>query len=512
MQSFRHRLKDLFFLFTYLTCLLIAFLLLPKTVLPFYAKRTAFISLGLIGSFRYGWWLVHVIRSLLYKHLIFPKRRLQANRLWASGWRPKCLFFMITTFKELPSTTKMVLKTILAECHEIGVPTKLFIGTGCESDELIIKSYILNEKIAFPLDLAFVRQQLSGKRFAIGGTLKSMIVHGLQADDPVIFMDGDTYLEPGCLRLCLPFFPLFPSMQALTTHERAIIHNGPLWLKKWLELRFAQRDFTMKSYSLSNKVLTLTGRMSIFRGKHILEPEFIEIIENDQLKHWLWGQFRFLSGDDKSTWYYLLKARADMLYIPDATTITIEYIQGSAWDRMKENLRRWSGNTLRNGERAIALGPRKIGFFIWWCLIDQRISIWTMFIGHTIILMLAITKSLAFLFAALLWIALSRLVMSSVLFYHARRIDMGFPFLLYCNQLINSLIKIYILFRLPQQRWKNRGNQSAGFERSRGLKLREWAATYLTAFYCAGFFLLILLYLGIVSWPSLSDLTTLGLI
>ena len=31
---------------------------------------------------------------------------------------------------------------------------------------------------------------------------------------------------------------------------------------------------------------------------------------------------------------------------------------------MKENLRRWSGNMLRNGYRAIMLGPRAMPFFI----------------------------------------------------------------------------------------------------------------------------------------------------
>ncbi len=163
-------------------------------------------------------------------------------------------------------------------------------------------------------------------------------------------------------------------MQALTTHEQAEVLNGPPWMTKWLAMRFAQRDLAMRSHALSNRVLTLTGRMSIFRGTHLLEPAFCEIIEQDHLDHWLWGTFRFLSGDDKSTWYYLLKARATLFYIPDATTITIENITGSAIDRMKENLKRWSGNTLRNGQRAIALGPRTTGFFIWWCLIDQRIA------------------------------------------------------------------------------------------------------------------------------------------
>jgi len=296
---------------------------------------------------------------------------------------------------------------------------------------------------------------------------------------------------------------MFPALQALTTHERAIVQNGPWWLVKWLDMRFAQRDYTMKSYALSGKILTLTGRMSVFRGRHLLEPEFVEVIENDHLSHWLWGDYRFLSGDDKSTWYYLLKSGAQMMYVPDALTVTIENISGSPINRMIENLRRWCGNTLRNGARAIALGPKRTGFFIWWCLIDQRLSVWTMLTGHLIILTLSLTRTEAFIPAALLWIAFSRLSASVILFHSARRLDLSFPFLLYFNQLVGALIRIYILFRLPLQKWKNRGDQKQGYEGHADIK--NWVANYLILFYCAGIFLIVLLFLGVVSVPALPD-------
>ena len=500
--------RDIFFLLLYLTTLLFAALNLPKSVSMYYEDQAAIVSFGAIGVWRYCWWLNHVIRSLIHSRIVFPRRRLKANQLWESGWRPKRLIFMMTTFQELPTTTEVVLQSILDECTQVNVPVKLFIGTGTESDERIIRDFFCTQKTALSFEVIMVRQKLPGKRYAIGETLRAILRHGLEEDDPVIFMDGDTYFEPDCLRLCLPFFHLYPKMQALTTYEKAIVKSGPSWVKKWLDMRFAQRDFTMQSYSLSNKILTLTGRMSIFRGKHLREPAFIKIIESDHLKHWLWGDYRFLSGDDKSTWYYLLKQGADMFYIPDATTVTIEYIKGSALVRMKENLKRWSGNTLRNGARAIALGPHKVGYFIWWCLIDQRCTVWTMLIGHMIIFALAFTKSWAFILVSLIWIAFSRFCISCMLFIHARRIDMSFPFLVYINQFMTTIIKIYILFRLPQQRWSNRGDQRAGFETQRGWRMRGWVATYLTVFYCLSCLLLILILLRLVSLPTVGDIKT----
>jgi len=505
---FQWYLKDGFYLLLYVTVLLVAVLNIPKSVSMYHDEHAAMISFGIIGLWRYCWWLNHIIRSIIFGRIVFPSRRLKANTLWETGWRPNRLFFMMTTFQELETTTHIVLQSIVDECHQVNVPVTLFIGTGAAIDEIVIEAFFAKQKMTVPFEVIIVKQKLPGKRYAIGETMRAMIQYGLEDNDPVVFMDGDTFFESGCLRLCLPFFHLYPNMQALTTNEAAIVKTGPVWVKKWLDMRFAQRAYTMQSYSLSDKVLTLTGRMSIFRGKHLREPEFLTIIEHDHLTHWLWGEYRFLSGDDKSTWYYLLKQRADMFYIPDAKTITIEYIHGDALNRMKENLRRWSGNTLRNGARAIALGPRTVGYFIWWCLIDQRCAIWTMFIGHMMIVIMAITRSPAFILVSLIWMAFSRLCLSFILFIHARRIDMSFPFLVYVNQFMSTIIKIYILFRLPQQRWKNRGDQRAGFEAQPGSRLRGWVATYLTFFYCIGCILFILILLGLVSLPTIGDIQT----
>ena len=138
---------------------------------------------------------------------------------------------------------------------------------------------------------------------------------------------------------------------------------GQLGCETWLLMRFAQRRIAMQSHALSKKVLTLTGRMSVFRAKHLASLKMIRLLEADHLEHWLWGEFRFLSGDDKSTWYYMLLQNAKMLYVPDAMVYTVEFIEGTGLDRMVQNFRRWSGNMLRNGSRALALGPHKVGFF-----------------------------------------------------------------------------------------------------------------------------------------------------
>src|SRR2546421_1212811 len=112
--------------------------------------------------------------------------------------------------------------------------------------------------------------------------------HGIASDDLVVFMDGDTIIEPGLIAKCAPLFAMRPNLGAVTTDEVATV-AGPGWMQDWYALRFAQRRLVMESHSLSRRVLTLTGRLSIFRGEIAQDEEFIRTIETDSLDHWLWG-------------------------------------------------------------------------------------------------------------------------------------------------------------------------------------------------------------------------------
>jgi len=281
--------------------------------------------------------------------------------------------------------------------------------------------------------------------------------------------------------------------------------RGPGWMQSWLNMRFAQRRMAMQSHALSNRVLTLTGRCSVFRATHIVSEEFIRLQEADYLTHWLWGTFRFLSGDDKSTWYTLLKRGVKMTYVPDASGTTIEVVEGSGYRRMVENLRRWSGNMLRNGWRAIMLGPGKMPVFIWWCCVDQRIAMWTMLISPMIAIAGAIKYGSSFVLSYIVYIAVTRMCLSMVLFTYARRVDLSFVWTLYANQMLNAVVKIYMQWRLAKQKWTNRGNQKAGFAGGGALALfREAMAAYMTTLSFVSLFLLVMLYTRLLTIPSWS--------
>ncbi|MCC6304460.1 MAG: glycosyltransferase [Rhodobacteraceae bacterium] len=460
------------------------------------------LAIGAIGIWRFGWWFNHALRAEVFAARAWPPMRAAADRVWGRGWRPRRLHIQMTTYLEEPVITRAVLAAILAQVRREGIATTLWIGTGSAGDEGVIRDFLEAQAAGLDPDrfeCVLIRQNQPGKRMAIGVVLRAIARSGVAPDDIVLFMDGDALLGPDVLARCLPLFAADPGLQALTTDEE-VICQGPDWIASWLSLRFAQRRIAMQSHALAGRVLTLTGRMSMFRALNVIDHAFIRTIEADHLDHWLWGRFRFLSGDDKSSWFHLLRIGARMTYVPDATVYTIEIIREGGLSRMVQNFRRWSGNMLRNGSRAIALGPRAMPPFIWWCIVDQRIAMWTMMVAP-VLAVFAVAAEPLYIVNVATWIVATRLVLSLFLYRHARRADPRWPFILYLNQIINAAVKISLVFRLAKQRWTNRGNQQAGEDRGLLARARAGVAMFQLVTTVTAFVTLLAIFAGVLPPP-----------
>lgn len=493
----------LFSLFIYFGICFIAIYSLPNTIWDTQTQAVT-LAIGVLGVWRYLWWGTHAMRAMVYGHISYPQMRDQGKALWDAGWRPRHLHFMMTTYREQREITEKVVRSICKEIENSGVPGTIWLGSSDLLDEENVENFLHREFEHLDLTLRIIRQNVPGKRAAIGLVLRAMSRGPVADDDLVVFMDGDFILKEGAVGNCMPLFALYDDLQACTTDEEVMV-LGPKWMEIWLKMRFAQRRLAMQSHALSGRVLTLTGRMSVFRARHLMKLEMIRLLEADYLDHWLWGSFRFLSGDDKSTWYYLLQQNCRMLYVPDALGYTVEVIEGSGMDRMVQNFRRWSGNMLRNGSRAIALGPRRMPFFIWWCLIDQRLSMWTMLVSPVLAISVTVLHSFYYIVSYTIFVAVSRMMLALVLSGYSRQVHLSYPLILYGNQIINAAVKVYAFFRLSKQRWANRGNQTAGNEGvSFKERLRNWMAIWCTATAVAA------LFLGVISYAQLLEIPTLN--
>jgi glycosyltransferase Alg8 len=210
----------------------------------------------------------------------------------------------------------------------------------------------------------------------------------------------------------------------------------------------------MGSMALSRRLMTLTGRMSMLRVEIATDPSFIDQVQNDVLEHWRFGQLKLLTGEDKSAAWWILSRQRPMIYVPDVKVITTEHPPADNLPRAGTLLMlRWFGNMLRGSGRAIAAGPQQVGLFIWWCFVDQRISMWTPLIGPLAMICLSFVIGPVILYAYLLWVMVTRLLQALALATARPWVDGLWPILIYVTQIWSALVKTWVLFHLDRQRW-----------------------------------------------------------
>ena len=442
-------------LLLYLAVLVLLLVTLPEEILDPESQRFILVF-GAIALWRYGWATLHFVRSLVYRHVVFPRLRAELDGLGAAGL-PDHVYLLVTTFRIATDTSVRVYRAAIEEAARCGVPATLVASVVDRADEELVRGLFRLLSPPEDVHLVVVRRPGTGKRDALASGFTAIARLDPPRGAVVAVIDGDSILGRGCISRCVPLFAHRREVGALTTDEDCEVSGEGLaagLYRTWYEMRFAQRHILMSSMGLAGRVLTLTGRMSMFRAEIVIDPAFIATVQHDYIDHWRLGRFRFLTGDDKSSWYHLLKNGWEMPYVPDVVVHTVEHPPHPSFLTGATMLMvRWFGNMLRTNARALAVPATRVGLFVWWCLLDQRLSMWTSLLGLTAALTAAMLYGIELLWAYLVWIALSRFVLTLALRSARPRVSGLWPLLLYFNQIYGALVKIYILSHLNQQRW-----------------------------------------------------------
>ncbi len=433
---------------------------LPDAMLNIESRHFLFL-IGVIGLWRYSVGLLHFIRSQIFQRWYYPKLSKQVKQ-GGADLMPSSVYLMVTSFRISVETSIEVYHSIFREavqCHlEHGIEMTVVASIVEAQDEVLIRTihqtYLSEAEIA----LLIVRIPGTGKRDGLASGFRAISRTSPASDAVVAVIDGDTVLEDGVTQTCIPYFKLLPSVGALTTNEYCQMPEEfeDKWgiMETWHSLRFGQRHMYMNSMGLSKRVLTLTGRMSVFRADIVCNPMFIKDVEEDFLVHWRLGKFRFLTGDDKSSWFSVMSLGFETFYVPDAMVKTIEHPPEKSF--IKSTLRlmyRWYGNSLRQNSRALKLGPSRMGWYAWYVLLDQRVSMWTCLIGPAFAILASIQYTITAGIAYILWIGITRILMMLSISASGHPISAMYPFLIYYNQVVGSLVKTYVVFRLDKQSW-----------------------------------------------------------
>lgn len=435
----------------YLGLLMLLALALPRAVFD-PESRDFLLLIGIVGIWRYSMGAMHFVRGCLFLYLVYPWYRRQVKKLGRDA-DPSHVFLLVTSFRIEALTTAMVYRSVIREAIACGYPCTVVCSIVELSDELLIRRLWEQAEAPAQVSLNIVRIPGTGKRDGLAHGFRAISRQMPDRDAVVAVIDGDTVLEPGVVIKTVPWFKLFPNVGGLTTNEFCEV-RGSYLMSEWHKLRFAQRHLNMCSMALSKRVLTMTGRMSVFRASVVTDPEFIRDVESDHLEHWRLGRFQFLTGDDKSSWYSLMRLGYDTFYVPDAAINTVEHPPEKSFIKASRKLMfRWYGNNLRQNSRALRLGLGRLGAFTSLVLLDQRVSMWTCLLGLSVAIIASVKYSVLYLLIYLLWIGTTRLILTLLLMLSGHRIGPAYPALLYYNQIVGALVKIYVFFRLDQQSW-----------------------------------------------------------
>jgi glycosyltransferase Alg8 len=479
-------------------------------------KGGVIITLSLFALWRYGWMLLNYIRAFIYARFFYPNLKKEAYSLPEEKRYPKYLYFLIPSFKEEPWVTVESFKALLREIKTIPSQVTIVVATASQEEDALILRLFKEERMDKRVVLLFQHQR-EGKRIAMGHALRTIARRHLKegcndSDSVTIFMDGDSYMEPDFLKKLLPFFAADATLGAVTTNELAYIASNDNWYKDWFNLKFGQRHILFQSHALSKKVMTLTGRLSAYRTSIVIEEDFIRQVEFDTITHPLHGKFRFLMGDDKSTWFYLLKHGWKMLYLPDLYCISLESRAGDFLKLSRSLPYRWFGNTLRNNARALALGPQKTGWYIWYAILDQRLVMWTSLVGIVSALILSFVYSFYYLLFFAVWIIFIRLFQLFIIAMGGHPVSWRMlPLILY-TQWVGALIKIKAYYNLSDQNWF-KGKSNASQKGSERLHIEHPLVRFMPKIAMISsvtlFMTLLLITHGAIAMPELGTLLTL---
>jgi glycosyltransferase Alg8 len=446
----------------------LAFMLFLLSLVPMRALSptdTAFIAaLGVVGLWRWSWGGFHMLRAYAYTRHVFPMIRARAQADAAVQRRHVAV--VILSWKMGDAMNAAVYANLFRDILDNGGGGTVVAAVSSDQDEALIAHVHRRTDPSGMIRLAFTRQDGTGKRAAMADALARLRELGVPPDCPGILMDGDTLVQPGLIRRTAPILLHQPNMGALTVDNTPLV-AGKMIDREWYRLRMAQRHVYMSSMAMSGKVLVLTGRWSMFRTQILMHPNFAANLLEDVLHHPRLGRIVMLTGDDKSTWRWVIEAGWNITYVPDEVIYCLESLPGKGFVADTIGLqKRWFGNMVRGGAKALRLGPKTLGVFTWLALLDQKASMWTPLMGIVFFGVAALVHDPVFIVIFLLWISCTRTVHSALTGLIAKRWHPIFPALTYYGQIVGAGIKIFVNHNPNVQKWTRQNTGGAAVDRA----------------------------------------------
>lgn len=403
------------------------------------------ITLGAIATWRYSWAGINLARAAAYQLRVFPRLR----RSLPVGAHASHVYVVVLSYHMGAETNAAVYGALIRDLKFHGRPATVVACISDPADFEVLEAFQDLGKVR----LIPLQQSNKSKRDAMERGLALLAQSNPPPGAVLALVDGDTVIPEGTFDRTVPFLVAEPELGALTTDNVPLV-AGAAVAREWYRLRMRTRHELMSSLSLSERVLVLTGRFSLFRAEIALSPGFIAAVGHDGAYHWRLGRIGMLTGDDKSTWFCALRRGWKMMYVPDVAVYCLEKLPRQGFcDSTIALMFRYFGNMARNNARALKLGPRRTGYFTWLVLLDQRISPWTSLWGPLSAVALTLFYDQRVLAIYGCWVLLTRTAQCAIFGLFRLTFHPLFPFLQFYNQIVGAALKVTVFFNPDKQSW-----------------------------------------------------------
>lgn len=433
----------------FLNIFIVAFLLVCSYSFLQLANSTAIIlGLGIIGVWRHGWGIINFARAVHYKSLASRQHKTQIT---TDG----SLVVVVTFYNQNKEEVTAVTKALADAVFELPIPIYLICAHRTDDQRSIFEREFKSRRNTA---LNFCRQNGLGKREALADCLtiaKSSYFPKTREKSCVLLIDGDTIVTQDAIEQSIAHLQQDRHLGAVVVNEIPFSKGSQLF-NQWRMLRSLERNKLMCSFALSGRVLVLTGRFCMYRGDIILQNDVINRLRKDfiRLKDM---HISLLTGDDKTTWLEVIRRKKLMRYLPYSYIFPIEAPNlTNGFVRCTYRLtNRYSGNMARaNLHKDAWIGVKHTHHFAFG-LLDQRISMWTGLLTPLTLLYLLLFNHFGIFIVVLTYTLLIKHVQALALWLLSGKYDPWYPYLIFYNQVLSSLIKVRAFAYLHRQSWTN---------------------------------------------------------
>lgn len=432
------------------------------------------LGLGVIGVWRHAWGLTNFLRAFAYisaRSTSEPKVPIRSCNLTV----------ILPVYSQTDEEVGLVARGLRDGIAATTGRVLVVCAYKTQQQKDLIRAELA---VAGASSLAFVRQIGLGKREALADALSLAATSMPKSErDFVLLMDGDTLVTRRAIAASIAELQSDAALGAVCVNETPIVQGSPIFVM-WRWLRSLQRNQMMSAFSASDRVLVLTGRFSMYRADFLLAPEVISRIRKDHLTHG--GKFiPLLTGDDKTTWLELLRRGKSLRYLPEVEVFPIER-QSDERSFFKETLAlttRYSGNMARANLHPDAWRGAYGKIHFRYGLIDQRISMWTSLLTPAALALSVLSLQIDIFVLLLTYALLIKNLQAIALCITSGWYSAVFPYLIFYNQFMMSLVKISTFAFLHRQKWTHQdislnGGPTAAFDRSARIKITIQVAIF----------------------------------